>query len=64
MNREAWQATVHGVARVEHDLATKQQQQIPYAYLVPLTSCLPMVTTSLFSNICKFVSFLLHSLVG
>ena len=23
MDREAWQATVHGVARVRHDLATK-----------------------------------------
>ena len=23
----AWRATVHGVARVRHDLATKQQQQ-------------------------------------
>ena len=26
MDRGAWQATVHGVARVRHDLATKQQQ--------------------------------------
>ena len=25
MDRRAWQATVHGVARVGHDLATKQQ---------------------------------------
>ena len=25
MNRTAWQATVHGVERVRHDLATKQQ---------------------------------------
>ena len=23
MDREAWQATVHGIARVGHDLATK-----------------------------------------
>ena len=23
MNREAWQATVHGVTRVEHNLVTK-----------------------------------------
>ena len=28
MGRGAWWATVHGVARVGHDLATKQQQQI------------------------------------
>jgi len=27
MNRGAWQATVQGVTRVRHDLATKQQQQ-------------------------------------
>ena len=25
MNRGAWQVTVHGIARVGHDLATKQQ---------------------------------------
>ena len=27
MDRVAWWATVHGVARVGHDLAIKQQQQ-------------------------------------
>ena len=27
MDRGAWQATVHGVTRVRHDLATKQQQE-------------------------------------
>ena len=26
MDREAWQATVHEVARIGHDLATEQQQ--------------------------------------
>ena len=26
MDRRAWQATVHGVARVGHNLATEQQQ--------------------------------------
>jgi len=26
MDREAWWATVYGIARVRHDLATKQQQ--------------------------------------
>ena len=30
MDREAWQATVHGVARVGHDLATKPQQMNEY----------------------------------
>ena len=28
MNRGAWQATVHGVARVGHELATKQPPNI------------------------------------
>ena len=27
MSRGAWQATAHRVTRVEHNLATKQQQQ-------------------------------------
>ena len=27
MDRRAWRATVHGVARVGHDLRTKQQLQ-------------------------------------
>ena len=27
MNQGDWQTTVHGVARVRHDLMTKQQQQ-------------------------------------
>ena len=27
-NREAWQATVHGVTRVRHDLATKLAQKV------------------------------------
>ena len=26
MDREAWRATVYGVTKVRHDLATKQQQ--------------------------------------
>ena len=26
MDREAWRATIHGVARVEQNLTTKQQQ--------------------------------------
>ena len=28
MNKEAWQATVQGLQRVRHDLATKQPQQL------------------------------------
>ena len=27
MDRGAWWAAVHGITRIEHDLATKQQQQ-------------------------------------
>ena len=39
MDRGAWQATLHGVARVRHNLATKQQQQqhakrIPGSFLI------------------------------
>ena len=26
MDREAWQATVHGVARVRHNLVTKERE--------------------------------------
>ena len=34
MDRRAWQATVHGVTRVKHNLATKQQKQLqPYLLL-------------------------------
>ena len=28
MDRGAWQATVHGVSRVGHDLVTKQQSSL------------------------------------
>ena len=28
IDREAWQATVHGVARVGHNLATKREREI------------------------------------
>ena len=28
MDREVWWTTVHGVARIRHDLATKQQQKL------------------------------------
>ena len=28
MDRVAWQATVHGVARVEHDLATRERERV------------------------------------
>ena len=34
MDREAWQATVHGVARVRHDLETKPLQ--PCAHIIIL----------------------------
>ena len=33
MDREAWWATVPGVARVGHNLLTKQQQQVNVARL-------------------------------
>ena len=31
MDAGTWQATVHGVARVRHDLATKKQQHSTYS---------------------------------
>ena len=30
MDRKAWQATVHGVARVRHDLVTKPPHFLPW----------------------------------
>ena len=33
MDREAWRAAIHGVARVGHDLATKPPPPPPYSYL-------------------------------
>ena len=32
MDRGAWQATVDGITRVRHHLATKEQQQQTHAY--------------------------------
>ena len=37
MDRGIWQATVHGVARVGHDLATQPQRDNS----VPLVPCIP-----------------------
>ena len=45
MNRGAWQATVHGVARVEHDLATKPPPPIMQSW-----------KTMKYSGICFIVS--------
>ena len=38
MDRGAWQATVHGVARAGHNLGTKQQQHTSYRDANPSTS--------------------------
>ena len=40
--REAWQATVRGVARVRHDLATKRQQHVIY-FLAVSNTCMHML---------------------
>ena len=32
MDRGVWQATVHGVARVGHDLATKEREYSPWGH--------------------------------
>ena len=31
-DREAWNATAHGIARVGHNLVTEQSQQLPKRY--------------------------------
>ena len=41
MNRGAWQATVHGVARVRHDLATKPPPQAGHILLQKVPEILP-----------------------
>ena len=33
MGKRAWQATIHGVARVRHNLVTEQQQQLESDHL-------------------------------
>ena len=40
MDREAWQATVHGVARVRHDLVTKPPPQAGHILLKRLQKIL------------------------
>ena len=36
MDRSAWRATVRGVTRVGHDLATKQKQQQQYKFIIAI----------------------------
>jgi len=36
MDRGAWRATVHGAARVRHDLAAKPPPQLIYSFLLAL----------------------------
>ena len=38
MDRGAWQATVHGVKRVQHNLVAKQQQQQLYFLITNILS--------------------------
>ena len=60
MDRGAWQATVHGVARVGYDLATKEKENNASVYLVPgsvactsLALCHLIHTTTLQGGYCK-----------
>ena len=46
MVRGAWQATVHGIERVRHDLVTKQEQQQTFALLTVQRNCLSSVGTN------------------
>ena len=41
MDRGAWQAIVHGVARVRHDLVTKASPQQSESKVLVTSSCLP-----------------------
>ena len=49
MDRGAWQATVHGVGRVEYDLATKERECVYVNSKLPVSppSPSPLVTLSL-----------------
>ena len=38
MDRGAWQATVHGVARVRHDLVTETTKTKPFCHILCLVS--------------------------
>ena len=40
MNREAWRATVHGVARVKHDCVIKYTWMVEYKKILVLCSAL------------------------
>ena len=49
MDNGSWQATVHGAARVRHDLANKQQQEIFTMYdLWPFFSFFPVFMLFIF----------------
>ena len=49
MDNGSWQATVHGAARVRHDLANKQQQEIFTMYdLWPFISFFPVFMLFIF----------------
>ena len=58
MDRGAWQAIVHGVARVGHDLATKPPTTAFYNYIVFSLSG-PQIWSKL-----KFMSLIYPSLMG
>ena len=45
VDRGAWRATLHGVARVRHDLATKEQQSLQRMFSSPRRPCSSAITT-------------------
>ena len=53
MDRGAWQATIHGVARVGHDLATKERERIEIG-------CLYESNDDKNCQICHFTSLLIN----
>ena len=57
MDRGAWQLTVHGVARIGHDLETKQQQQ----YMLQVYNMKAKITQSCLT-LCNPMDYTVHGI--
>ena len=58
MDRGAWQLTVHGVARIGHDLETKQQQQ----YMLQVYNMKAKITQSCLT-LCNPMDYTVHRIL-
>ena len=58
MDRGAWQLTVHGVARIGHDLETKQQQH----YMLQVYNMKAKVTQSCLT-LCDLMDYTVHGIL-